>query len=230
MRKVILQDSDEMKILDNMKTWSKKDQKFFLPYDAKYKLDDRYVILQFPQKKRAVIENNEKRCVNCIYEALRILHKKRIAHMDVHLENILMDKYKFYLIDFGISQNYNEKNEFHKFHFEFNEDYFQLLWNMYFGSNQMIDDFRSFLGILQSESIRKQSKLIKILKKSKIYSKNYHSKVTELIDNILKKKNFRLSKKSEKILVKLILTRIYFIYVLLLDSKSERSKLYLGFL
>jgi serine/threonine protein kinase len=230
MRKVIVENSDEMRILDNMKTWSKKDQMYFLPYDDKQKVNEELCLLHFPRKQRVFLRDNEKKCVKCIQEALRTLRKKGILHMDVHLENILMDKYKFYLIDFGISQRYDKTNEFHQFHYELKEDYFQLLWNMYFGCNKMIDDFRAFLGILQSVSVTKQKKLMRILNQSKIFSEKYNEKVKELMNNILNKKDYRLSKKSEKILIKLVLTRIYFIYILLLEPKSEKSKLYFGFL
>ena len=161
-----------------------------------------------------------------IGKAIETLHKRGILHMDVHLENIVMDRQRFYLVDFGISQLYEKRNLFQWYHYCFNEDYFQLLWNMYFNSNRMVDDFRSFRIILCGLSKRKYDRLCGLFRQSKTYGEPLHKAIFAML-RLLRGKEFKFQNKKEKILGKFILMRLYFFHVLL-SEQNTRNQLFLN--
>jgi serine/threonine protein kinase len=62
---------------------------------------------QFKKKVGKIPEQHCKLFVRGILEALVALHKKKIAHRDLKLANILInDDYKLKLADFGFSKDY----------------------------------------------------------------------------------------------------------------------------
>ena len=227
MRKLVHKNSMEMEILRRMKGWTKKELRYFVPYESCISLTDKdFHLVTFPEKSKCVLKN-EAKCMKQIGKAIETLHKRGILHMDVHLENIVMDRYRFYLVDFGISQVYEKKNLFQWYHYCFNEDYFQLLWNMYFHSNRMVDDFRSFRMILCQLSKKKYDKLCGLFRKSKTYAEPVHKAIFSML-RLLRGKEFKFHSKNEKILGKFILMRLYFFHVLLSKEQNTRNQLFLN--
>jgi serine/threonine protein kinase len=81
-------------------------------------VDDTYYILTDyagEEYKPLNIENGEVdiKVIENIYEAIRNLHKKGVAHLDIKPDNILVNKnnHEIILIDFGISCNYIKENK-----------------------------------------------------------------------------------------------------------------------
>ncbi|MAI14517.1 MAG: hypothetical protein CMM15_10895 [Rhodospirillaceae bacterium] len=225
MKKLVHKNSLELYILQSMKSWKIREIRNFVVFDTCEPVTTDFFLVSFPQKRK-YHRGNEQKCMTDIGNALDVLHKQGILHMDVHLENIVMDRYRFYLVDFGISQIYNMKEPFFRYHYELNEDYFQLLWNMYFESNKMIDDFSSFRILLSKMSDPKYKKLCRTFKKSKTYSKQFEKEINELLD-AFQKKGFKFKNKIQKILAKFILMRLYFFHILLMNHRETRNQLFL---
>lgn len=225
MKKLVHKNSLELYILRSMKSWKTREIRNFVVFDTCEPVTTDFFLISFPQKRK-YHRGNEQKCMTDIGSALDVLHRQGILHMDVHLENIVMDRYRFYLVDFGISQIYNMKEPFFRYHYELNEDYFQLLWNMYFESNKMIDDFSSFRIILSKMSDPKYKKLCRTFKKSKTYSKRFEKEINLLLD-AFQKKDFKFKNKIQKILAKFILMRLYFFHILLMDHRETRNQLFL---
>ena len=217
--------STEMEILKRMKGWRKDELRYFVPYESCTLVDKDFHLVTFPEKSKCVLKN-EAKCMKQIGKAIETLHKRGILHMDVHLENIVMDRQRFYLVDFGISQLYEKRNLFQWYHYCFNEDYFQLLWNMYFNSNRMVDDFRSFRIILCGLSKRKYDRLCGLFRQSKTYGEPLHKAIFAML-RLLRGKEFKFQNKKEKILGKFILMRLYFFHVLL-SEQNTRNQLFLN--
>lgn len=225
MKKLVHKNSLELYILRSMKSWKIRETRNFIVFDTCEPVTSDFFLVSFPQKRK-YLRGNEQKCMTDIGKALDVLHKQGILHMDVHLENIVMDRYRFYLVDFGISQIYKMEEPFLRYHRELNEDYFQLLWNMYFETNQMIEDFSFFRIILSKMSNPKYKKLCCTLKKSKTYSKLFEKEINHLLETF-KKKDFKFKNKNQKILAKFILMRLYFFHILLMDHREKRNQLFL---
>ena len=225
MKKLVHKNSLELHILKKINSWKPNNLRYFIPFDKCEPVTSDFFLVTFPEKNK-YCRGNEQKCITHIGHALDVLHNKGILHMDVHLENIVMDRYRYYLVDFGISQFYTEKEPFYRYHHEFNEDYFQLLWNMYFETNKMIQDFSSFRIILCKMSTTKYKKLCRTFQKSKTYGKTFDASIKELL-NEFKKKDFKFKNKMQKIFGKFILMRLYFFHILLMDSQEKRNQLFL---
>lgn len=212
--KSILQDSEEYKILKKTSSFKPQDKSFFLPIVKEVKRGKKVVIYQKKLSNNVFHEKkwNQKKEWNCwkqIASALHILHRNNILHFDVHLENIMVDKNKFYLIDFGISKILVPKqiSKYHQLCLQWKEDEFQLLWNLIYRNNQYPSDFSTFRKVIQNESDNHK----KILEKEicllvpTIYAK-------KLLKLILSTAPIELTSVIEKTKCKMFLYRLFLIY------------------
>lgn len=208
------QDSEEYKILKKISTLKKQEKDFFLPVVKEEKKGKKIRIFQKKLSNNVLNEKNwnEKKEWNCwkqIVSALYILHKNNILHFDVHLENIMVDKNKFYLIDFGISKivEPNKISKYHKLCLDWKEDEFQLLWNLVFRNNEYPSDFSTFRKVIQNDTEDKKKILeteIKLLLPAP-----YAKKMLKLI---LSKQPISLKTMFEKTKCKMFLYRLFLIY------------------
>lgn len=182
-------------------------------------LKNNYILVFFPKKYsfQYLTSIQEKKCITIIFDALDLLHKNRILHLDVHPSNILTNKNKtnFYLIDYGLSihlpKNFNKTQNLNYFLYILNEDKFQLLWNFYFKTNQMLDDFTNFKTDLYKLPKKKYTYLLKNLYASIFYSKILDIDIVSLLE-IYPYSKVKLKTQKQCIIMKLILNRLYFFY------------------
>lgn len=195
-----------------------------------YMKENNYIIIYFPQKYtfQSLTLHQEKKCIFTIFNALDRLRKNRILHNDVHKENILTNKTKtnFYLIDYGISiqlpKNFQNTQNLNYFLFILNEDKFQLLWNFYFNTNEMINDFRNLKKKLSKLSKKRYNLLLKKLYSSIFYSKIVDFDVVPFLD-IFPYSEIKLKTQKQCIIMKLILNRLYFFYYLYFVSNLKKE-------
>lgn len=87
--------------------------------------DNLYLIIKYYQggslykyKNKIMSEEQIKFISACIIQSLTYLRREKIISRDVKMNNIIMDKYKYFnLIDFSFSINYSDKNNLKKFLF-----------------------------------------------------------------------------------------------------------------
>jgi serine/threonine protein kinase len=60
-------------------------------------------------KKVGITDQELKKIVNDILDALKHLSKKKYLHLDIKPENIMRKKGRWYLIDYGLAMNFNNK-------------------------------------------------------------------------------------------------------------------------
>ena len=214
--KQILKNSKEYKFLKEIEKKDKED--LFLPI-KKEKEDGKYIHIfwkKIPTTMYSIKKLKKKEEWNCwkqICLSLSFLHSLKINHCDVHLNNILMDKNKFYLIDFGISRKV--KTEYDNYCLDWKEDEFQLLWNLIYKKNEYPTDF----SILRKELSEESKKNKDLLKKEIQYclpidlSKKYYSL-------LLSKKPIVLTKKIEKIKFKMFLQRLYLLFFIFIEKPN----------
>lgn len=224
--KKILKNSKEYKFLKEIE---KKDKDhIFLPI-KKEKEDGKYIHIfwkKIPTTVYSIKKITKKEEWNCwkqICSSLFLLHSLHILHCDVHLNNILVDKDKFYLIDFGISKKV--KTEYDNYCLQWKEDEFQLLWNLIFKKNEYPTDFSILRKKVQEETKKNKD----VLKKEIQYclptnlSKTYYSL-------LLSKKPIELQKKIEKIKFKMFLQRLYLLFFIFIEKPNPfYQKMYHSF-
>lgn len=215
--KTIHSDSEEYKILKKISTFQEKDIVLFLPIEKEVKKGKKVDIYQKQLSKNVmnlIKENkwNNKKEWNCwkqIVSALHILHKNNILHFDVHLENIMVNKNKFYLIDFGISKLFtsNKISKYHQLCLDWKEDEFQLLWNLVFHHNQYPTDFSTFRNVIRNDDKEKQKLLEKEIKL--LISPSYSKKMFSLF---ISNKPISLDTIYDKTKCKMFLYRLFLLY------------------
>lgn len=215
--KKILKNSKEYKFLKEIE--KKENTKIFLPI-KKEKEEGKYIHIfwkKIPTTVHSLKKIKKKEEWNCwkqICLSLSFLHSLKIIHCDVHLNNILVDKDKFYLIDFGISKKV--KTEYDRYSLEWKEDEFQLLWNLIYKKNEYPTDFSILRKKIQEETKKNKD----IIKKEIQYclptnlSKTYYSL-------LLSKKPIELEKKIEKIKFKMFLQRLYLLFFIFIEKPNS---------
>lgn len=206
----------------------KDDKKLFLPIE-KTEEDNNFIILfwrMVPNTMYDFEKISKKQKWDCwqqICSSLSFLHSLHIIHCDVHLKNILTEKNKYFLIDFGISKKV--KSFYDKYHLEWKEDEFQLLWNLILRHNSYPNDFSQLRKRLQEETKKNQSLLEKEIQYClpKDLSKKYFS-------ILLSKKPILIKSKMDKIKFKFFLQRLYFLSIIFLEHPDIFSqKMYHSF-
>ena len=214
--KKILENSKEYKILKELK--KKDENQLFLPI-KKIEKENEFIKIYWKKIPTTVYDLKNKtqkeewNCWKQICSSLYFLHSLHIIHCDVHLQNILVDKNKFYLIDFGISKKIT--SEYDKYYLEWKEDEFQLLWNLIFKRNEYPSDFSHLRKKIQEETKVNQNIIRNEIQKSlpKHLSKKYFSL-------FISNKPIEIKKKIEKIKFKIFLQRLYLLYFIFLEKPN----------
>jgi len=125
------------------------------------------------------IENKLCKQLNNIFT---ILHNQGFVHADVHFDNILKDKNKYYLIDFGLVMHKDfcqSKNELdiYKLYLWAKEDFYSLLLKLLFQNNQNLLIKNNNYSVVRQKWIK--------------YFKKYSNKWYEIKDCMNKIFNFK---------------------------------------
>jgi serine/threonine protein kinase len=215
--KKILKNSKEHKFLKEID--KKNINNLFLPIEKEI-INGKYVKIYWKKIpstvyniKNKISKKNELLCWKQICSALSFLHSLNIIHFDVHLKNILVDKNKFYLIDFGISKK--NQTTYDNYCLLWKEDEFQLLWNLIYKNNEYPSDFSSMRKKIQEESQKNKNLLLKEIQYC------LPSDISTKYFSILLSKNpIHITTKIEKIKFKMFLQRLYLLLFIFIKKPN----------
>lgn len=229
--KTILKNSSEHKIMMEIQNWKPRDRKYFLKiHDITNECDDKVSLhLEFQSLTVQKMQHDNildiEKCIQNVIQILFLLKKFQIIHQDVHLENIVYNskKKQFYVIDYGISKKLaprycklnseNITNWYDYYYYHLHEDMFQFFWNLFMKNNQSIQDFRPFREKIAKYTLHQKQVLKKNVKNSLFYNETICKKYFNTwFEELCKEGAFSLVlKKKEKILLKFLLQRLYFV-------------------
>ena len=160
-----------------------------------------------------------------IKDQLSILHRSNILHSDVHFKNIMMTKTKkkVYLIDYGLSPDPQKLSSYDKLTLLWDEDLFQLLWNLVFRTNQTPTDYKEFRKLLRKQTMDVQESLEKSV--LPCIPTRHRKKCKNFLIMFFSKKSPLLKTNHDRIMFKLFLERMYlcfYFYFVNFDVSFEK--------